>query len=68
MSNYDEETGLYYIKDEATGEILYASDDENSPAFKIYRDDPDYNPNPLQARPTSLEEFMIQDEENEEVD
>ena len=42
---YNEETGEYYILDEATNEIKASSTDESS--LQIYIDNPDYNPNPL---------------------
>ncbi|MBR2290155.1 MAG: hypothetical protein IJ867_06160 [Clostridia bacterium] len=56
-NDYDEETGLYYIIDEVTGEIIYASQDENDPNFDFYREHPDYNPNPLEPRSTRLDDF-----------
>jgi len=66
---YDEETGLYYIKDEKTGEIIYASYDENDPDFEFYKEHPDYNPNPLAIRSTNLEDFIYygEYEENYEI-
>ena len=42
---YNEETGEYYILDEATNEIKASSTDESG--LQIYVDNPDYNPNPL---------------------
>ena len=42
---YNEETGDYYILDEATNEIKASSTDESG--LQIYVDNPDYNPNPL---------------------
>lgn len=60
---YDEETGLYYIKDEETGEIISASKDEAY--LKIYIDNPDYNPNPLTQKSTSLQDFINSEELNE---
>ena len=42
---YNEETGEYYILDEATNEIKASSTDESG--LQIYIDNPDYNPNPL---------------------
>ena len=54
-SEFDENTSLYYIKDEETGEILGASQDETD--LKFYEENPDYNPNPLQKRSTNIEEY-----------
>lgn len=64
--NYDEETNLYYIRDEETGEIVTASEDENS--FDLYKQDPDYNPNPLIERKTDLQSYVQHDEQTEEND
>ena len=57
---YNEETGEYYILDEATNEIKASSTDESS--LQIYVDNPDYNPNPLldseeATREENLEEY-----------
>jgi len=60
--DYDEETGLYYIKDEETGEILYASYDENNPDFEFYKEYPNYNPNPLKIKTKSLEDYLRTEE------
>ena len=54
-SNYDENTSLYYVRDEKTGEIIGASRDEED--LKFYEENPDYNPNPLQTRPTDIEDY-----------
>ena len=54
-SAFDENTSLYYIKDEKTGEILGASQDETD--LKFYEENPDYNPNPLQKRSTNIEDY-----------
>lgn len=43
---YDDENGVYYIKDEITGEIIANSTDESG--LQMYIDNPDYNPNPLE--------------------
>ena len=43
---YDNENGVYYIKNEITGEIIANSIDESG--LQIYIDNPDYNPNPLE--------------------
>lgn len=55
-SSYDEETGLYYVKDEKTGEIIGASQNEED--LEFYKENPDYNPNPLAPRSTSLQDFV----------
>lgn len=44
---YDDENGVYYIKNEITGEIIANSIDESG--LQMYIDNPDYNPNPLQS-------------------
>lgn len=44
---YDNENGVYYIKNEVTGEIIANSIDESG--LQMYIDNPDYNPNPLQS-------------------
>ena len=44
---YDDENGVYYIKNEITGEIIANSTDEGG--LQMYIDNPDYNPNPLQS-------------------
>jgi uncharacterized membrane protein YvbJ len=64
--NYDEETGLYYIKDESTGEIIYASEDEDDPELQFYKEHPDYNPNPLSSRSTDLSSFASFKSEEEQ--
>ena len=57
--DYDEETGLYYITDENTGEIIGASRDEND--LEFYKKHPDYNPNPLSNRSTNIQDFVDYD-------
>jgi len=52
----DDETGLYYIRDDTTGEIIHASYDESDLDF--YQKHPDYNPNPLVPRSTNLNDFV----------
>ena len=47
-TKYDEESGLYYVQDKETGEIIAAGNDAS--ALKIYEDNPDYNPNPFEHR------------------
>ena len=42
---YDDENGVYYIKNEITGEIIANSTDESG--LQMYIDNPDYNPNPI---------------------
>ena len=44
---YDNENGVYYIKNEITGEIIANSIDEGG--LQMYIDNPDYNPNPVQS-------------------
>lgn len=61
-SEYDEKTGLYYVKNESTGEILYASYDEDDAMLDFYKNNPDYNPNPLAPKRTSLEDFVRMEE------
>ena len=50
---YDNENGVYYIRNEVTGEIIANSIDESG--LQMYIDNPDYNPNPLGTY-SSLEE------------
>ena len=45
---YDNENGIYYIKNEVTGEIIANSIDETG--LQIYIDNPGYNPNPIDTR------------------
>lgn len=42
---YDNENGVYYIRNEVTGEIIANSIDESG--LQMYIDNPDYNPNPI---------------------
>ena len=42
---YDNENGVYYIKNEITGEIIANSIDESG--LQMYIDNPDYKPNPI---------------------
>ena len=51
---YDEENGVYYIKNEITGEIIANSTDESG--LQMYIDNPDYNPNPLFTYSDTIEE------------
>ena len=62
---YDEETGLYYLKNDETDEIMYAS--RNKEELQVYVDNPDYNPNPLAPKKTTLEEYMYMEEYFESV-
>ena len=43
---YNNENGVYYIKNEITGEVIANSTDESG--LQMYIDNPDYNPNPLE--------------------
>lgn len=52
---YDEETQLYYLKDKETGEIIGTSKYEEDMEF--YVEHPDYNPNPLQERNKSIDDY-----------
>ena len=51
---YDDKNGVYYIKNEITGEIIANSTDESG--LQMYIDNPDYNPNPLQSYSSTSEE------------
>ena len=51
---YDNENGVYYIKNEITREIIANSTDESG--LQMYIDNPDYNPNPLQSYSSTAEE------------
>ena len=62
-SNYDENTSLYYVRDEKTGEIIGASQDETD--LEFYKENPDYNPNPLQQRSTDIEDYYYSEYTNE---
>lgn len=44
---YDNVNGVYYIRNEVTGEIIANSIDEGG--LQMYIDNLDYNPNPLQS-------------------
>ncbi len=52
---------MYYVKDEATGEIIYASYDKDDTMLDFYKNNPDYNPNPLDPKKTTLEEYVIEE-------
>lgn len=54
-SNFDENTSLYYVRDGQTGEIIGVSQDETD--LEFYKENPDYNPNPLQERSTNIEDY-----------
>ncbi len=56
QTSYDENTGLYYVEDRETGEIISASRDEED--LKFYESHPDYNPNPLSSKPTDLNSYL----------
>ena len=64
-SNYDENTSLYYVRDEKTGEIIGASRDKED--LKFYEENPDYNPNPLQTRSTNIEDYIYFDNCTNEI-
>lgn len=53
---YDEESQLYYLKDSETGEIIETSKYKEDMEF--YMRHPDYNPNPLDSRPTDIESYI----------
>ena len=63
--NYDENTNLYFVRDEKTGEIIGASRDEDD--LKFYEENPDYNPNPLQTRSTNIEDYIYFDNCTNEI-
>lgn len=56
-TQYDEETELYYIKNEETDEIISASYNEHDLDF--YKEHPDYNPNPLEPKNKTLKDYII---------
>ena len=60
--SYDEESGLYYITNEETGEIRAVS--SNKDDLKFYKENPDYNPNPLAERETDIKNFVRNLREN----
>jgi len=62
-TSYDNETGLYYIKDEETNEIITASQNEED--LKFYEENPEYNPNPLATKRTDLSSYINYEYENE---
>lgn len=51
---YDNENGVYYIKNEITGEIIANSIDESG--LQMYIDNPEYKPNPLETYSSTTEE------------
>lgn len=53
---YDEETELYYIRDEATNEIIAASPYKED--LNFYKKHPDYKPDPFATRSTDLHDFL----------
>jgi len=61
---YDDNTKLYYIEDEENGEIIFASYDKDDVMFNFYKENPNYNPNPLISRKTRLEEFIVSEASN----
>lgn len=50
------------MKNKSTGEILYASYDEDDAMLDFYKNNSDYNPNPLAPKRTSLEDFVRMEE------
>lgn len=56
---YDEVTKLYYIRDEVTQEIISASYNESD--LDLYKEHPDYNPNPHIQRSRNLYDYVIQE-------
>lgn len=54
---YDDYTGLYYIRDKETGEILFTS--RNQEELDFYKEHPDYNPNPLSEKETDIADFIL---------
>lgn len=59
---FDEETGLYYIRNNETGEIIQAS--TNKEDLQFFKENLDYNPDPLTPRSTNLEDFVEVTETN----
>ena len=59
--DYDVETGLYYIKNEETGEIIGAGGSEGE--LQIYLDNPDFNPNPINVKHYDIKDFLINNED-----
>lgn len=53
---YDEETGLYYIRDKETNEIIAASREETD--LEFYKKHPDYKLNSDAIRSTDLNDFV----------
>lgn len=53
---YDEETGLYYIRDEETNEIIAASREETD--LEFYKKHPDYKLNSDEVRSKDLKDFV----------
>ena len=54
---YDDYTGLYYIRNKETGEILFTS--RNQEELDFYKEHPDYNPNPLSEKETDIADFIL---------
>lgn len=55
-AKYDENTRLYYVVDNFTGEIRAASYNEEE--LQIYIDNPNYDPDPIHINSTNIEDFM----------
>lgn len=58
---YDEETQLYYIRDEKTNEIIAASKYKDD--LNFYVEHPNYTVDPFQNRSTDLKDFLYENEE-----
>lgn len=63
---YDEETELYYIRDNETNEIVAASKFEED--LEFYKEHPDYKEDPMEVRSTDLHDFIMDEEEIEETE
>ena len=54
--------GLYYIRDSVTNEIITASPNEED--IEFYKENLDYNPNPVATKSTDLNSFTDYEIEN----
>ncbi len=59
---YDEESQLYYIRDEKTNEIIAASKYKDN--LNFYVEHPDYSIDPFNSRSTDLKDFLYENEES----
>ena len=64
-TDYDEETGLYYIEDKENGNIIQVSNDKTD--LQFYEENPDYNPNPLQTKSTNIKDYILSSYTNETI-